>query len=136
MDKARGLQHGPLVVISGRHRPHEILLLAVQVITGVAYSIGAPPPTSMAALMPAWALLVWAVGLAVSGVLGLAGVVWSPRVEAAAMLIGAAALIWYAGALVPFGWRALLAGAISIAWAAANLWRALQIRNDLEGRSP
>lgn len=121
----------PLVVVSGRHRPHEILLLVVQVITGVAYSIGAPPPQSVAALLPGWALLVWSVGLAVSGVVGLAGVIWSPRVEAAGMLLGAAALIWYAAALAPFGWRALLAGAISVAWAGANLWRALQIRQDL-----
>lgn len=123
----------PLVVISGRHRPHEVLLLAVQVITGVAYTVGAPPPTSVAALLPGWALLVWSVGLAVSGVIGLAGVIWSPRVEAAGMLLGAGALIWYAAALAPFGWRALLAGAISAAWAGANLWRALQIRNDLRG---
>lgn len=123
----------PLVVVSGRHRPHEILLLAVQVITGVAYTVGAPPPSSVAAFLPGWALLVWAVGLAVSGVLGLAGVLWSLRVEAAAMLLGAGALIWYAAALAPFGWRALLAGAISAAWAAANLWRALQIRHDLRG---
>ena len=123
----------PLVVVSGRHRPHEILLLAVQVITGVAYTVGAPPPTSVAALLPGWALLVWSVGLAVSGVIGLAGVIWSPRVEAAGMLLGAGALIWYAAALAPFGWRALLAGAISAAWAGANLWRALQIRQDLRG---
>lgn len=123
----------PLVVVSGRHRPHEVLLLAVQVITGVAYTVGAPPPTSVAALLPGWALLVWSVGLAVSGVIGLAGVIWSPRVEAAGMLLGAGALIWYAAALAPFGWRALLAGAISAAWAGANLWRALQIRNDLRG---
>lgn len=123
----------PLVVVSGRHRPHEILLLAVQVITGLAYTVGAPPPTSVAALLPGWALLVWSTGLAVSGVVGLVGVVWSPRVEAAGMLLGAGALIWYAAALAPFGWRALLAGAISAAWAGANLWRAIQIQHDLRG---
>lgn len=126
-------QARPLVVVSGRHRPHEILLLVVQVITGVAYTVGAPPPSSVSALLPGWALLVWSVGLAASGVVGLAGALWSPRVEAAGMLFGAGALVWYAAALTPYGWRALLAGAISAAWAGANCWRALQIRRDLRG---
>ena len=123
----------PVVVISGRHRPHEVLLLIVSVITGLAYTVGAPPPASVAALLPAWALLVWSVGLAVSGAVGLAGVLWSPRVEAAGMLLGTGALLWYSVAVAPFGWRALFAGLIASGWAAANLWRALQIRNDLKG---
>jgi hypothetical protein len=123
----------PLVVISGRHRPHEILLLVVAVVTGVAYTVGAPPPASVAALLPGWAQLVWSVGLGLSGVVGLVGVLRSPRVEAAGMLLGTAAMIWYAVAVAPYGWRALLAGAIAVAWAAANLWRAMQIRRDLKG---
>lgn len=127
----------PLVVVSGRHRPHELLFLAVSLVTGVAYTIGAPPPTSIAALMPAWALHVWSAGLFLSGVLGLIGALtrrgWSLAVEQASMLIGAAALVWYVGAVVPFGWRGLFAGLISLAWAIANLVRAAQIRNDLRG---
>lgn len=123
----------PLVVVSGRHRPHEILLLVVSLITGVAYSVGAPPPASVAALLPGWALLVWSIGLTLSGVLGLAGVFWSLRLEQASMLLGAAALVWYTAAVAPFGWRALFAGAISTAWAVANLVRAGQIRRDLGG---
>lgn len=127
----------PLVVISGRHRPHELLLLVVSVLTGVAYTIGAPPPASVSALMPAWALHVWSAGLAVSGVLGLAGAItrrsWSLAVEQAGMLIGAAALVWYVGAVIPFGWRGLFAGLVSLAWAAANVARAVQINRDLRG---
>lgn len=127
----------PVLVISGRHRPHEILLLVVSVVTGAAYTVGAPPPTSVAALLPGWALHVWSLGLAVSGAVGLLGVLtrrgWSLQFEQAAMLIGAGALVWYAAAVVPFGWRALLAGAISLAWALANLVRALQIYRDLKG---
>lgn len=128
----------PLVVVSGRHRPHELLLLAVSLVTGVAYTIGAPPPASVSALLPAWALHVWSAGLVVSGVVGLAGALtrrwWSLQVEQAGMLLGAAALIWYTAAVVPFGWRALLAGLISVAWALANVVRAVQIRRDLAGR--
>lgn len=128
----------PLVVVSGRHRPHEILLLAVSLVTGVAYTIGAPPPASVSALLPAWALHIWSAGLVASGVIGLAGTLsrrwWSLQVEQAGMLIGAASLIWYTAAVVPFGWKALLAGLISVAWALANVARAVQIRRDLRGR--
>lgn len=123
----------PVLVISGRHRPHEILLLVVSVITGLAYTIGAPPPASIEALLPGWALLVWSVGLALSGVVGLSGVLWSPRIEAAGMLLGTGALLWYSAAVTPFGWRGLFAGMICTSWAVANLWRALQIRQDLKG---
>lgn len=121
----------PVVVLAGRHRPHEILLLVVSVLIGAAYTLGAPPPGSLAALLPGWAVLVWAVGLAASGVVGLVGVAYSMRLEAAGMLLGAGALVWYAGAVAPFGWRASFACAISCAWAGANLWRAWQIRGDL-----
>jgi hypothetical protein len=127
----------PVVVITGRHRPHEILLLVVSLVTGLAYTIGAPPPQSVTALLPGWAVRVWAVGLAASGVVGLVGVFsrrdWSLQVEQAAMLLGAAALLWYTAAVLPFGWRALFAGAVSIGWAVANLTRAAQIRRDLKG---
>lgn len=123
----------PVVVVAGKHRPHELLLLVVAIITGTAYTIGAPPPTSVASLLHGWTLYVWTVGLALSGVVGLAGALWSLRVEAAGMLLGTGALIWYAAAVAPFGWRALLAGLIALAWAIANLWRAMQIRRDLRG---
>lgn len=125
-----------VLVVSGRHRPHEILLLVVSVVTGVAYTVGAPPPTSVSALLPGWTLHVWALGLALSGVVGLSGVVtrrpWSLQTEQAGMLLGAAALVWYCAAVAPYGWRALFAGAVSLAWAAANLARAAQIRRDLK----
>jgi hypothetical protein len=127
----------PVVVISGRHRPHEIFLLAVSLLLGLAYTLGAPPPTSVAALMPDWAQHVWAGGLLLSGVVGLLGALtqrsWSLQTEQAGMLLGAAALFWYAAAVAPYGWRALFAGAVCLAWAAANLTRALQIRRDLRG---
>jgi hypothetical protein len=127
----------PVVVISGRHRPHELLLLFVSLAAGLAYTIGAPPPSSIAALLPGWALHVWSAGLAVSGAVGLVGALtrrsWSLQVEQAGMLLGAGALVWYSAAIAPFGWRALFAGAICAAWAGANVVRALQIRKDLKG---
>lgn len=127
----------PVLVVTGRHRPHEALLLLVSLLLGVAYTVGAPPPASVTALLPPWAVHVWAAGMGISGALGLAGLAMrSPRglqVEQAAMLIGAASLIWYMVAVVPLGWRSLLAVAISAAWMSANVWRAWQIRRDLKG---
>jgi hypothetical protein len=123
----------PVVVISGRHRPHQLFLMAVSVVTGLAYTLGAPPPQSLAALLPGWALSIWSGGMLVAGVVGLWGAWRSLRLEQAGLLLGAAALIWYVAAVVPFGWRALLPGAISVAWAAANVVRAAQIRRDLRG---
>ncbi|HEX2549980.1 MAG TPA: hypothetical protein VHK64_00170, partial [Nocardioidaceae bacterium] len=64
-------------ILAGRHRPHELLLLAVSLVTGIAYTVGAPPPSSVAAALPGWAVDVWAVGLAVSGALGLVGALTS-----------------------------------------------------------
>lgn len=127
----------PLVVIAGRRSAHELLFLVVSLVVGIAYTIGSPPPTSVAALMPGWALHIWSAGLTLSGVLGLAGLLlrrsWALQVEQAGMLIGAAALVWYTASVVPFGWKALLAGCISVAWALANVVTALQIRHDLRG---
>lgn len=127
---------GQTVVVSGRHRPHEVLLLAVSLLVGLAYTVGAPPPESVASLLPGWALHVWSGGLLLSGLLGLAGIVlrrsYAMQLEQAGMLLGASALIWYSAAVSTFGWRALLAGAICLAWAAANTWRAVQIYRDLK----
>jgi hypothetical protein len=123
----------PVVVLAGRHRPHELLFLVVSLLVGVAFIVGAPPPGSLTAALPGWAVLVWSVGMAASGVLGLVGAWRSLRLEQAAMLLGASALVWYVAAVAQFGWRALLAGLICAAWACANLWRAWQIRRDLRG---
>jgi len=127
----------PVLIVSGRHRPHEVLLLVVSLLTGVAYTVGAPPPTSIAALLPGWAVHMWSGGLLLSGLVGLVGALLRRppglKLEQAAMLIGAAALIGYTAALATLGLPALFAGSISLAWAGANVWRAAQIRRDLKG---
>jgi hypothetical protein len=125
----------PVVILTGRHRPHQAFLLLVSVVTGFAYTVGAPPPASVTALLPHWAVLVWAGGLVVSGIVGLIGTFGRAlQVEQASMLLGAGALMWYTLAVVQFGWRGLFAASITIAWAMANLARAAQIRRDLRNR--
>lgn len=130
----------PVLVVLGRSRPHEFLFLVFSLIWGVAYLIGAPAPTSMASVMPLWVVKTWAAGMLLSGVVGLVGVLFVRRsierallLEQSAMLFGAAALImWTVTAFSFAGMRAGFAGGFAAAIAAAHLWRAWQIRNDLD----
>lgn len=128
----------PVVIVTGRHRPHQVLFVGLSFVLGMAYTVGAPPPQSLAALMPAWLVHVWAIGLLASGVLGGVSLAIADRperglwLEAAAMLIGAGALVVALVAIFVFaGWRGLFGAGITAAWAGANLWRAWQIRRDL-----
>ncbi len=126
--------HRPIVIVSGRRRPHEILLLATSVPLGVGMLATAPTPQSMMAVMPAWLVTVWAVSLVVSGAVGLVAIWWrgdplrALRAEAGSLIINAGALITFAGAaFVVAGWRAWFVGGFFAGWGVANLWRAAQI---------
>jgi hypothetical protein len=130
----------PIVVVTGRQRPHEVLLTAVSVLVGLAFTLGSPPPGSVVALLPRWEIHVWAGMLLASGLVGVVGL-WrwrdvgaGLRLEAAAMLSGSGALLMYVVAVfLASGIRALLAGGFVAAWAVANVWRADQIRRELKG---
>lgn len=126
----------PVVIVAGRHRPHEQLLLAYAALLGASYLVGAPVPPSVTGLLPPGGVTVWAVVLAVSGVAGLVGCWWRGErglgVELGALLMNAGALLLYSTAVfLVAGWRALLPGGLVAAWAAANMWRAIQIRSDI-----
>lgn len=128
-----------VVILSGRHRPHELFLFGISVILGLSYLFGSPPPNSLAAELPAVVFKAWAVALLVSGGFGLFGCLAPARhreaglqIERGALLINAGAVAIYTTVLFAFGgWRALGAGLIAAAWAAANIARAVQISNDL-----
>lgn len=125
--------------LAARYGPHKLLLLVVSVLVGAAYLLGAPAPGSVTALLPRWEIHAWAGAMLASGVAGLAGCAWRNavtglRIEAGAMLIGAGTLWMYVAAVFAAGgWRALLAGGITVAWGVANLIRAGQIRHMLRG---
>lgn len=127
----------PIVVLTGRHRPHEQLLLAYGTVAGAVYLLSqAPEPASTAALMPSWIVTLMSAGLVVSGVVGLVGCYMlgerGLRLEQGGMLIGAGALVVYgAAAFAVAGSRAVLGGGVLLAWALANLWRAGQCHRDL-----
>lgn len=127
-----------VVVVTGRRRPHEVMLLAASALVGVVYLAGAaPPPSTVEALLPGWVRLLWYGLLAAGGVLGLVGC-WLPDqvtgllLERVALLVGTAAILmwilaiwWFAG---PPGFGGL---AFFGLWAGANGWRAWQITGDL-----
>lgn len=126
----------PVVIVAGRHRPHEQLFLAWSALIGVSYLVWAPPPTFLSASLPHPLLIAWSAALAVSGIIGLTGC-WlrgerGLGVELGGMLINTGALIVYAVSVFSLaGTRALLPGGIVLAWAVANLWRAAQAVKDI-----
>lgn len=129
----------PVIVITGRRRPHELVFLALAVVLGLAYTLGAPPPASAASEMPPWLVHAWAAGLLLHGVVGLTAVFLPLQkdrallAESGSMLIGAGTLVMAAASAFSYaGSAALLGGGLTLAWAIANLVRVFQIRRDLK----
>lgn len=126
-----------VIVVTGKSRPHELLLLAYGAIVGAVTIFG--ERSNVAALAPTWAMYSWSIGLLISGVLGIGASLWRTalvralEVERGALLIGAGAILLYSGNVFTFGvtWNTIVAAGIVAAWGAANLWRAWQITIDL-----
>lgn len=129
-----------VVVLTGPQRPHELLLLAVGVLSTIGYVAGGPAPGSIAATLPGWAVVAFYVLFGAGSTIALAGCGLhrrsvGPGLEQGGLLIQAAALMLYAPAIVVYagarGWGVVL---ILAAWAAANCWRAAQIQRALNAR--
>jgi hypothetical protein len=128
-----------VLVARRQHSPHQELLLLGSLITGIAYTVGVPPPESIAALLPSWQVHVWAAAMLLSGLAGLMGCYWqrdfvtARKLESGAMELGAGAMIVYSGCLFVYaGERAMGAGVVFGLWAAANMWRSFQIHQELK----
>lgn len=128
----------PIVVVLGRQRPHEIFLLAYSMVAGVTLLAADAEPTSVTATLTPAMVVVWAVGLLLSGLIGLVGCFWrghfstALRLEQSGVLLNAAALLGYTMSIFVFaGSRGLFAGALIAAWALADIARAWNISGDL-----
>jgi len=126
------------VVLTYRRHPHEVMLLALCLVQGLAYAIGQPRPGSVAALLPPPLVAVWYWMLLTSGFVGIVGNLWPGhlltglRVRLAGMLLAASPAAAYGITLLALaGARASFAAGVVFAWAAACLWRAGQILADL-----
>lgn len=127
-----------IVVVTGRGRPHEQLLFGVSVLLGISYLVRVPAPQTLTAAVPRAVVLLWAAGLAVSGVVGLVGCLWRGNVvtglgiERGGLVMSTAALALIGTVVVAeTGWRGVFTAAIVIAWAIAHLLRCVQITRDL-----
>ena len=124
----------PVVVVTGKRRPHEVFLLASSLILGVLFLLGAPRPPSVDHVWFPW----WATALAGSGAMALIGCYWRRNLwmalalERAGLLFNACCCFVYAVMVVSHnGWRALFAAWFFASWVVADVVRSLQISNDL-----
>lgn len=132
------------VVLTYRRHPHEVMLLGVSVLQGIAYAIGQPRPNSVAILLPPVLVTAWYWMLLASGFVGLVGNLWPGhvttglRVRLAGMLLAASPAAVYGISLITLaGARGSFAAGMVFAWAGACVWRAVQIVVDLrEIRGP
>lgn len=126
----------PLLIVAPRLRAHELFLFAAQIVLGAGYLVTVPSPPSLAALVPHWLVIVWSVGLLVSGLVGVtaAGLPYSRRTldfERGALLISTGSLFLIGGAsAVSAGMRAFFGIMMIAAWSGANLVRVWQIRGE------
>lgn len=125
------------VVVTGRHRPHEVTFLVYSMLLGLAFVVGARAPGSIEAVLPAWLRWAWYVLLLVSGAVGVAGVllrdVYNALIlERTAMWGQAAAWGVYALAIFALGgWRGLAAGGLCLSLAVASVWRLRQVIREI-----
>lgn len=129
-------------IVTGRFQAHEALLLLISVILGANYLlVTIPPPESLQALAPKWLVMLWSLGLLVSGLAGLVAMFWPSvkdvdvalQVERGAMIMSSGTLLLILGSIVVItGLRGAFGIAFILAWIAANLMRALQIQKDLK----
>jgi hypothetical protein len=127
----------PPVVVAGRHRPHEVALLAFSAVLGLAFVIGAKPPGAIESQMPGWLRWTWYLLLLASGVVGIVSIVLDDiyaalTCERAAMWGQSAAWSIYAlGIFALGGWRGLAAGGLCLVLAAASVARLRQIFREM-----
>lgn len=121
------------IIVTGRHRPHEVMFLVLSALAGTAFVAGAKPPSTVEQLVDTWVLWTWYLLLLASGVIGLVGIALPDTyrtlvLELAAMIGQAAAPAVYAVALASTGsGPAGLAIAFCIAWSCASAWRGWQV---------
>lgn len=125
------------IVVTGRHRPHEVLFLAFSALIGAAFVLGAKPPGTLESLLDAWILWTWYVLLLASGAIGL--VSFALRDPFQALVLERAAMVGHVAAPTMYGLAllvtgeaaALFAGAFCLTWAAASAWRGWQVQQGI-----
>ncbi len=121
------------IIVTGRHRPHEVMFLILSALAAGAFVLGAKPPTTVEQLVDTWVLGTWYLLLLASGVIGLISILLPNTyralvLELAAMHGQTAAPLLYGLALLASGRpEAGFAVAFCLSWACASAWRAWQV---------
>lgn len=121
-----------------RRDPMELMLLGLCLLSGLSSLLGNDPPTSVEQTMPGWLVVVWNAALTAAGAVGVVGNLW-PGAFGTALLVRAAGLLIafgpaaaYAVAALSFaGTTALFPAGLIAAFAAACLWKARHLTQDL-----
>lgn len=127
----------PIIVITGRQRPHLLFMMGYSILFGLLVLAGPGSNPVLQELDPA-ARIAWAVSLGGSGLLSVVGCFWRGNVqralslERAGMLFNAMSIMIFAAFVYQYSAnRAIFTSGICLAWAAANVYRAAQISKDL-----
>jgi hypothetical protein len=121
------------IIVTGRHRPHEVMFLVLSALAGAAFVAGAKPPSTLEQLVEPWVLWTWYLLLLGSGVIGLISIALPNTyrtlvLELAAMQGQTAAPLLYGLALLSTGApAAVFAVAFCLAWSGASMWRGWQV---------
>ncbi|MEU5549192.1 hypothetical protein ABZ738_05435 [Micromonospora sp. NPDC047793] len=121
------------IVVTGRHRPHEVMFLALSAVVGALFVAGARPPGTIEQLVDPWVLWTWYVLLLGSGIIGLISIAMANTyralvLELAAMHGQVAAPLLYGLALLSTGSpRVSFAAGFCLTWAVASAWRGWQV---------
>lgn len=124
----------PMSAIRGRRHPHQVLIAAMCVLTGLPVLLGGPRPGSLTAALPLVLVYAWSATIAVGGALIVAAAITRNALTALYLeLLGhlpvAIMAAVYGGALLAFtGTRGLAPAAIVLGAAASFGVRWLQIR--------
>jgi hypothetical protein len=127
------------VIVPGRQRPHQIIILVFATLAGLTYAFRqAPEPRSLEESLDPRVLGIWYTLLLFGGIAGLVGSIYRRNpyrgllLEWASMVMLTSALTLYAAAIfVSVGTAGLGAGGSLLAWGASCAWRWWQIRGDL-----
>lgn len=114
------------------------MLLGLCLLAGVGYLGGVQPPSSVEAVMPTWLVYAWYVALTGAGAVAVVGNLW-PGTLRTALLVRLSGQLLAAGPAAAFavaafsyaGQQALYVGGLTAAFAAASVWTAKHLRDDL-----
>lgn len=138
--------YGAIIPVPARRHPHQVLVAALLVLSGLFILFGGPQPGSVAAALPGLLVYVWAGVLAIGGALVVAAAIVGPHASLYLELIADPPLaimcsVYSASAMMLAGPRAAVPAGIVLAAAFAFALRGIQVgrtlralRRELEAR--